>query len=325
MISASIAFAATRDEKELAKVLVDTTSRAYAAEEAVVFLLDEDLMFREVAGSNPFVDLEDSDRLAVEAIGLRDVLKISGVEAAYGVDAAVGHAFDAAGVQSMIIAPIRQRDEPLGILAAFFHHPRTFDEQASPLADALAGQAARAILGLRLQRRLEHAALHDDTTGLHNRRYLEETTEMLPRTKGTVVAALFIDLDGFKAVNDQLGHHVGDELLRVVGQRLIGVIREADVAVRYGGDEFVIVCEVANEHAAAELAERVRETIRAPYDFLPASLAIGASIGVSVSPAAAGPLLTDLLVRSADQAMYRAKYAGGDRIVAVGSSEEFVG
>jgi diguanylate cyclase (GGDEF)-like protein len=314
VIDASIAFAEASTEVELAEVLAATTARAYAAEESVVFLLDEEMVFRQVAGTNPFGGLEDAATLAVRATELRTVMKISGVKAAYATAESVGAAFEAAGVQSMIIAPIRQRNQPIGILAAFFHHPRQFDEQASPLADALAGQAARAVTGLRLQQRLEHAALHDDTTGLPNRRLLEERIEGSRRSGNTVLGVLFVDLDGFKNVNDQLGHQIGDEVLREVAARLQSTVREQDVVARYGGDEFVIVCEVSSESAATEMAERVLESIRAPYRVLPDGLTIGASIGVSVAPPSTS-IRTDRLVRAADQAMYQAKYAGGGQIV----------
>lgn len=314
VISTSIAFAEASDENELAEVLAATMARAYAAEEAVVFLLDDDMVFRQAAGSNPFSNLSDLASLTTQAIQLRSVMKIAGVEAAYAAAPSVGAAFEATGVQSIIIAPIHRRDTPLGIAAAFFHHPRDFDEQASPLADALAGQAQRAISSLRLQERLEHAAMHDDTTGLPNRRLLEERTEASPRTRNSVIGVLFVDLDEFKAVNDQLGHDVGDAILREVAERLQATVRDQDIVARYGGDEFVIVCEVASEEAALEMAERVRESIRKPYAMLPSDLRLGASIGVSVTPSQSSFLGTSSLLRAADEAMYRAKHAGGDQI-----------
>ncbi|HEY1530957.1 MAG TPA: diguanylate cyclase [Galbitalea sp.] len=320
VIASSISFAEARDEEELAEVLADTAARAYAAEEAVVFLLDDDLVFRQMAGTNPFHDLPDIGSLAGQALALRDVLKVVGREGADAISASVGRAFEATGVQAMIIAPIHQGDQPLGIVAAFFHHPRTFDEQASPLADALAGQASRAVTALRLQRRLAHAALHDDTTGLPNRRFLEEATDVLSsRSFGELAAVLFVDLDGFKAVNDALGHHLGDELLKIVGQRLQSSIREGDVVARYGGDEFVIVSAVTAESDATDLAARIQETISAPYTILPPDLRIGASIGIATGSIGSLPLATDRLVRAADQAMYEAKNAGGNRIVAANS------
>lgn len=315
VIAASITFAETTSEAQLANVLATTTAEAYAAEESVVFLLDADLQFHQVAGTNPFAGVAEADVWTRRGRDLHTVVKISGVEGARAISPAIGAAFEATGVQAMIIAPMHQGDQQLGILAAFFHHPRQFDEQASPLAEALAGQAARAVAALRLQNRLEHAATHDETTGLPNRRLLEEKIDESRRTTGTVLAVLFVDLDGFKNVNDQLGHQVGDEVLREVAARLREAIRDGDVVARYGGDEFVVVGEVASESAAMDMAERVREVLGAPYEVLPAELKIGASIGVSVTPAASSIVEIDELVRAADRAMYTAKYAGGDQVV----------
>ncbi|HEX4057956.1 MAG TPA: diguanylate cyclase [Galbitalea sp.] len=317
VIAASIAFAEASDEDELAGELAKTMASAYAAEEAVVFLLDEDMVFREAAGSNPLNNMPELGSLTAQALQLRTVTKISGIEEAYAVAPAIGAAFEATGVQSIIIAPIHHRDLPLGIVAAFFHHPRTFDDQAAPLADALAGQAQRAISALRAQKRLEHAAMHDDTTGLPNRRMLEERADSTPRQRSAVIGVLFVDLDAFKVVNDELGHDVGDAVLREVGVRLQSTIREQDIVARYGGDEFVIVCEVSNEEVALELAERVRESIGRPYGILPEGFRIAASIGVSVMHSESGDVGTSALLRAADEAMYRAKHAGGDQIAFV--------
>jgi diguanylate cyclase (GGDEF)-like protein len=314
VIGASIAFAETTSEAELASVLAATTAAAYAAEESVVFLLDDDMVFQHVAGTNPLVGLADADILTARAAELRSVIKISGVDEARAVSPAIGDAFEASGVQSIIVAPIHQGDQQLGILAAFFRHPRQFDEQATPLAEALAGQAARAISALRLQKRLEHAAMHDDTTGLPNRRLLEQQIDESRRASGTIRAVLFVDLDGFKNVNDQRGHQVGDQVLREVAARLQSSVRNEDVVARYGGDEFVVVCDVADEQAALDLAERVRESVRAPYAMLSGELVLGASIGISMTPADAAIIAIDEQVRAADRAMYSAKYAGGDRV-----------
>ncbi len=314
VIAASIAFAEATSEVQLADVLASTTAQAYDAEDSVVFVLEAGTEYTQIAGTNPFVGVGDVDVLSERATQLRSVLKISGVAEAYALAPAVGAAFERTGVQALIIAPIRHRNEPLGILAAFFRHPRQFDEQASPLADALAGQAARALTAIRLQERLEHAAMHDDTTGLPNRRMLEERMDESGRTMGAALGVLFVDLDGFKSVNDRLGHQVGDDVLREVAARVKATIRERDIVARYGGDEFVIVCAVADQAAAIEMAERIRASISAPYAILPPDLRIGASIGVSVGPVESATFATDRLVRAADQAMYRAKYAGGDRI-----------
>jgi diguanylate cyclase (GGDEF)-like protein len=320
VIASSIAFAAANTEHELGTVLADTAAAAFAAEEAVVYLIDDQGSFRQVAGVNPFGDLDDLDSLTLAARTLQGVVKISGSDEARALSPSVARAFEGSGVQAMVIAPLRQQDSPLGVLGIFFHHPRQFDEQASPLADALAGQAGRAIANLRLRAQLEHAATHDEVTGLPNRRLLEDHLERQVRTEHEFVGIVFVDMDGFKQVNDQLGHHVGDELLHEVGQRLTASVRAEDLVARYGGDEFVVVCEVDSELAAAEVAERIRRSIASPYPGLPSELQPTASVGLIVSQTDRLIGGADHLLRAADQAMYRAKMAGGDRV----SVHEFV-
>jgi len=314
VIDASIAFAEATSEKELAELLAETTARAYAAEESLVFLAGPDGL-EPVAGSYPFGDLAHAELLALPGLPRGEVVKISGVDQAYALAAPFGRAFTSAGVHAVIVAPIRHEAETLGAFACFFLHPRSFDEQASPLASALSGQAGQVITSMRLQAALEHAATHDETTGLPNRRYLEERLQAPQGEPGDATAIFFVDLDGFKRVNDQFGHAVGDRLLREVGERLRGAIRDDQVVARYGGDEFVVVADVPSPRIATEMAERIRLRLEQPYGTVPAHIALSASIGVALADGT-GAIGTDQLIRLADQAMYAAKDAGGNRVAA---------
>jgi diguanylate cyclase (GGDEF)-like protein len=320
VISSSIAFADADSETNLAEILVDTAKRAYAAENAVVFLLDDDLAFHQVAGTNPLSGVEDRDSLAAQGLALRSVVTVSGQEEAVRLSPAVASAFERSGVQAMVVAPIRQGNEPLGVLGIFFHHPRRFDEQASPLAEALSSQAARAVANLRLTAQLLHSATHDLVTGLANRRLLEEHLDNRAGGRGEFVAVIFVDLDGFKQVNDQLGHSMGDLLLGETSRRLQTAVREGDLIARYGGDEFVAVCEVGVEQAGVEIANRIREAIAEPYPLPGGSVSISASVGVAIRAMGRDGDSADYLLRAADQAMYLAKAAGGDRISLDGSA-----
>jgi diguanylate cyclase (GGDEF)-like protein len=313
VIDASIAFAAATTEEELARLLAETAARAYAAEESIVFLADDGDL-RHVAGTYPFAELDVGELLSLPALRRGEVVKISGAEEAYGIAAPLGRAFVAAGVHSIIASPIWHEDEILGVFVCFFLHPRSFDEQASPLASALAGQAGQVITSLRLQRALEHAATHDQTTSLPNRRFLEEQLHGR-RPTNALTAIFFIDLDGFKHVNDGYGHEVGDRLLREVGARLRAIVRGEHVVARYGGDEFVIVADVANPDAATEIAERIRARLAERYESIPAHLPLSASIGLALADGSM-QVGTDQLIRLADQAMYAAKDAGGDCVTA---------
>jgi len=314
VIAASIAFAGAEAESELAKVLVDTATRAFSAEHAVVYLEGDPGRFQIAAGSSPFASPGATEVLTTVPSMLGEVVKVSGIEEARSLSALLGSSFEHDGVHAMISAPLKQSGEPLGALAVFFKHPRRFDEQASPLADALASQATRAIANLRLRAQLHHAAIHDGVTGLPNRRNLEEHLESLIPRDHESTAIVFIDMDGFKAINDQLGHHSGDDLLREVGCRLRRAVREDDHVSRFGGDEFVVVCDVKDQHSALDVAERIRHEVGLPYDGIPDRLRPTASIGLVLSDAANDGEV-DQLLRAADQAMYRAKLSGGNKVV----------
>jgi diguanylate cyclase (GGDEF)-like protein len=199
-------------------------------------------------------------------------------------------------------------------MICYFDHPREFDEEAVPLAEALSNQAAQAIARVRLEESLRRAAMHDEVTGLPRRRLFEEDVTQTLLLDFPVVAVIFADLDGFKAVNDLLGHPAGDLLLREVGTRLRGVIRERDILGRFGGDEFIIVAAVDHPTDAEVLAERIRASVAEPYDGLPSELSITASIGVVTVEYPESPVIIDQLIRAADHAMYDAKLAGGDRV-----------
>ncbi len=160
---------------------------------------------------------------------------------------------------------------------------------------------------------LRHQALHDALTGLPNRVLaLDRAEQMLARARRQrlPVAALYVDIDGFKHVNDTFGHAAGDELLRIIATRLAGVVREGDTAARLGGDEFVVLVEGSVLDAGPELvAERVLEVLRRPYDMnkeIGRQLAITASIGVASGLRGSA----DELLRDADVALYEAKAAG---------------
>jgi diguanylate cyclase (GGDEF)-like protein/PAS domain S-box-containing protein len=156
--------------------------------------------------------------------------------------------------------------------------------------------------------RHEFAANHDPLTGLPNRAYLARRFEALHGeavSRGRVTAVAFIDLDGFKAVNDEHGHGVGDRLLEIVASRFRNVLREEDVLVRHGGDEFVAVLSLGREADAPIVARKLTDVLREPLLVGSKSLRVGASVGVAVAPRDGTDL--DPLVAAADQAMYRSK------------------
>jgi diguanylate cyclase (GGDEF)-like protein/PAS domain S-box-containing protein len=162
---------------------------------------------------------------------------------------------------------------------------------------------------------LERQALHDPLTHLPNRSLLmDRAHQALARVHrgGGVIAMLFIDLDKFKAVNDNLGHEAGDQLLVSVSERLADLMRDSDTVARLGGDEFVVLAEIDNEDEALALAGRVLDALERPFPLGSAEVAMLASVGVSVTrDPGADP---ETMLREADLAMYKAKGAGGRRL-----------
>ncbi len=155
-------------------------------------------------------------------------------------------------------------------------------------------------------------ATHDSLTELPNRYWFMEHLESTmagAKRRQTQLAVMFFDLDGFKAINDNLGHAVGDELLADVAQRLTKVIRKNDVVARIGGDEFLAaIQDIPDEEAAMVLANTIRQEIEQPYHLAGNECWISASIGISIFPQHGGD--PESLIQSADTAMYEAKNSG---------------
>jgi diguanylate cyclase (GGDEF)-like protein len=182
-------------------------------------------------------------------------------------------------------------------------------------------EAERRLTDEQLARReeeLSFLATHDCLTGLPNRTLiLDRVEQMLARAarSQTPVAALFVDLDNFKSINDTLGHGVGDELLQAVAARLDGVVRGADALGRLGGDEFVVISEELSLGAGPELiAERLLDALRQPFK-LGADKQTRVTVTASVGIAAGDRISAEELLRDADIAMYRAKWDGKNRHV----------
>jgi diguanylate cyclase (GGDEF)-like protein len=170
----------------------------------------------------------------------------------------------------------------------------------------------------RREEELSFLATHDPLTGLPNRTLiLDRVQQMLARSarNQTTVAALFIDLDNFKSINDTLGHGVGDELLQAVAARLGGVVRDADALGRLGGDEFVVISEELSLAVGPELiAERLLDALGQPFK-LGANDEIHVTVTASIGIAAGDRISAEELLRDADIAMYRAKWDGKYRYV----------
>lgn len=210
--------------------------------------------------------------------------------------------------------------EPLSRLVALTHHVadqkdytlRETVESKDEIGDL--SQAFNTMLSHIHERdvRLNQLAYYDGVTGLTNRHYFKERAEQAVGNAlryGSRCCLMFIDLDRFKAVNDSLGHDVGDELLQAVSQRLSTTLRNNDVVCRIGGDEFAVILEnVKNLNDVARLAQKMIDALQESFSLRGQDISIGASIGISACPEHADSMAE--LLRCADIAMYQAKAQG---------------
>ncbi|MCW8886274.1 MAG: diguanylate cyclase, partial [Motiliproteus sp.] len=166
------------------------------------------------------------------------------------------------------------------------------------------------------EEKVRFLAMHDAVTGLPNRVALHDRIDeclQQKRVVGDMLAVLFIDLDGFKPINDRYGHAMGDLVLSEIGDRLGESLRNDDIVARYGGDEFVVL--LTNQHSAckaADVAEKLRMEIAGPIQINGQELQVAASIGVVTTDAKGADI--NKMLREADQAMYRAKSQGKNTI-----------
>jgi diguanylate cyclase (GGDEF)-like protein len=225
------------------------------------------------------------------------------------------------GLTSYIAMPLLSATGPVGmVVCGDVNGPREWTGRDRDLARQIAAEGALIVDSARLRQaeqqhvaQLTHQAFSDALTGLPNRSHLmdraERAVEVAGATDGSM-ALLLLDLDGFKQVNDTVGHHAGDELLRAVGQRLLGTVRDDDLVARLGGDEFaILLTRNPDEQRAVAIAERIHERLREPYPIDGRPVAVGASIGIALFPADSAGI--ESLMRAADAAMYEAKRAGG--------------
>ncbi|MBU1588792.1 MAG: diguanylate cyclase [Actinobacteria bacterium] len=320
LLGASVGFAGAHDELAASELLADVAKSAFRASHVSVHLRTDDELVR-VAGESPLTPFwpEGYQPTGARTLVGGEVIVVNTAADArrFVPEVPMDEVFRKAGIHAAIAAPIIHDGGAIGSFICYFDHPRTFDDEAVPLAEALAGQAGQAIRRIRLEATLRRASMIDAITGLPSRRLFEEEAMQSLSIDAPAVCVLFIDLDGFKAVNDTLGHSAGDVLLGQVGQRLRSMVREGDTIGRFGGDEFIAVAAVRDESEARMLAERIRAGIEQPFAAIPATLTVTASIGLVVAYADAGRAFTlDLLIRAADHAMYEAKASGGNRVSA---------
>jgi diguanylate cyclase (GGDEF)-like protein/PAS domain S-box-containing protein len=247
----------------------------------------------------------DAVSLAAEAVDLlRTRLPIVGAEVRLAGGSAL--ATDGPVVEPALRLAIGIGDELLIV------PERQLADDELSLVRAVAHTLATALARLRGEERTRHEAVHDPLTGLANRTLLRDRLEhALAKSErhGGDTAVLFVDLDDFKGINDRYGHVTGDAVLMELGRRLRMAVRPGDTVARFGGDEFVAVCENVDEVAARAVGQRMLEAIRIPIATGEAEHWLSASVGIALG--ASDP---DALLDNADAAGYRAKAAGRGRV-----------
>ncbi|MEA3075138.1 MAG: hypothetical protein QOF60_46 [Actinomycetota bacterium] len=233
-------------------------------------------------------------------------------------------AFVTSGLQTAMAAPVYRDGKVAGsLLVASYDRRRTYTPSEH---DMLLAFAEHTSLALNDSSAIEainraytdamHRATHDQLTGLPNRALvLDRLGHALARRRPAddqQLCVLFVDLDRFKAINDSLGHSVGDEVLSLVANRLRAAVRPADTVARLSGDEFVVVCEDITTAEAMRVADRVEASIAEPISLFGRENVLTASVGLAM--AQAHDVRPEDILRDADVAMYRAKERGGARI-----------
>jgi diguanylate cyclase (GGDEF)-like protein/PAS domain S-box-containing protein len=213
------------------------------------------------------------------------------------------------GMASAVYAPVRDDEKPIAMLCLYAAAERAFGAEDVRFAEAVAHVLSTALQRQKAEQRLAHLAQFDPLTGLPNRSLLQDRlgqSMVQARRRQLHAGVLFVDLDRFKLVNDTLGHHLGDALIREVGQRLLAGVRPGDTVGRISGDEFaVVLADLARPDDAALVAQKILDALARPFDLGGNEAYVTASIGIAAFPEDAEDAET--LLKHADMAMYRAK------------------
>lgn len=309
------------DDEGVARVLADAVRTGFSASDAAVVAYDDGgKSFRMLAGHHlrPLLQaVRDTRGPNPRALPVDDIIAIGDLEEAFDRSDHVGSLFREAKAAAFSTVSIPDGGEIVGAFVCLYGRPREFDGTAIELHHALAKQAGLAFARVRLEERLRALASIDELTGLLNRRALDRRAEaMLANSleSSQSSAIIFLDLDGFKIINDDRGHGEGDVVLQVVADRIRGAVRADDMVGRFGGDEFVVLCQGADEAAAAAVASRIAAAIRLPLDGL-SPAGVTASIGIATfTPGTTSHDSAEAMTRRADAAMYKSKRAGRDQI-----------
>ncbi|MBS1810180.1 MAG: diguanylate cyclase [Acidobacteria bacterium] len=329
LLEASHRMHSSIDQQHVAGEILNEFRQWVIADSWQLYVVSDDGRFMELIGSEgirtkpPSLTLRANGEGVVERVLQQgEMVVLSQAELASG---SAGeremreHDGQAKAVSSVLCFPLKVGSSVIGVTQAMrIDNSQAFSVGEQESIKQVASMAALALNNATKFARAEKLYMQDDLTQLHNSRYLRQYLETeLRRTRryGGQVAVIFIDLDGFKAVNDQYGHRVGSETLKEMASLLMESVRDTDVVTRYGGDEFTIVLPETDAHKAFITADRVRQKVAA-HNFHGGSqhtFHLTASFGIASYPECSAESAADLL-EQADLAMYAAKAANKNNV-----------
>jgi diguanylate cyclase (GGDEF)-like protein len=324
LLEISRAGADEHDERELADLVGGIVRRISRADAVVVSRWDETSARLEVLAQAGHLD-GSTDRSCVDVTGyprLRQAL-LEGVphlvrSRSSRADTGEQGLLRRMGARQLLLLPLAAGGRTTGLLELYLtSEERVVSEHEVEVYGTMASHAAAALQNVRLMRQLREAADIDQLTGIHNHRALQErlTQEVARSARArTPLSVLLLDLDGFKAINDQHGHADGDRVLQNVAATLRLAVRANDIVARYGGDEFVVVMPDTDLEAARHVADRVVTSVRAVRHQLSdgSEGVVACSAGLALYPTDGRTAAR--LLRAADAAMYGVKRGGGDAL-----------
>jgi len=303
--------AASLDPDDVMRVVAERAQMMTGAAGGVVELVEgKEMVYRAATGTaagSLGARLEVATSLSGLCVRTGEVLQCDDSETDARVDR---EACRRIGVRSMIVVPLTHRRQPVGALKVLSPEPAAFGPTEIATLEVLAGFIATSLTNASAHRLESERALHYQLTGLPNRTLLlDRLTHALKASARlkTPLAVFFIDLDGFKNVNDTHGHAVGDGLLSLVGAYLRAAMRTSDTVGRLGGDEFVVVCENSSPRAEPSIRARIDAAVQRSASALANGTSVTASIGVAWT--FGEPTTADALLEAADASMYEAKRA----------------
>lgn len=298
--------------------IISNLARVVPYDSCAIFLLEEDSL--RVVAARGFSDptrvigqvLQINNPLTQEGFRTRRVIILPDAQQ----DARFQAWGDAMHVHGWMGIPLFARGVVTGFLTIDSREPNAYTDSDGVLAQAFANQAAVAIENARLFEKVQHLAITDPLTELFNRRHFFELGRRefyRARRYGKPMALIMIDVDDLKLVNDTYGHLAGDQLIEMVGAQCRRLLRQADLAARYAGDEFIILLPETDLESAVNAALRIQESTDAgiapdDQDHIPASISMG------VSSLDASCFSLEILINRADQALYAAKQSGKHRV-----------